>query len=306
MGHKSKECLKVQAQKVMSSLTQLGRSKHDDKLQAGRAYDALIRRGETLGISKQEYINNAIRDHIYSINTYSTYEKHNNYFLAYCEDKGCKTLAQCREYVPEWLNGRIQQGLSPYTVQTEAAALGKLYQCPVSEFGVDIPTRHRGDITRSRGVADRDRGFSLEKNSEIINFARGTGLRRNELESLTKEQLRYRENEAYLVVKGKGGRTREAPIVGPHRQEIIDKIERSEGLVWDKVPSHMDVHGYRSDYATAIYTAYSRDISQIPYKERYYCRGDRKGEIMDKSAMRMASEALGHSRLEVVAGHYIR
>ncbi len=306
MGHKQRECLKVQAQKVMSELTQLGRSKHEDKIQAGREYDALISRGENVGMSKQEFINDHIRDHIYSINTYATYEKHNNYFLSYCEDKGCKTLAQCREHVSEWLNGRIEQGLSPYTIQTEAAALGKLYQCPVGDFGVNIPVRHREDITRSRGVADRDRGFSLEKNAEIINFARGTGLRRHELENLTKEQLHYKDGEPYLTIRGKGGRYREAPVVGPHKQEIIDKIERSEGRVWDKVPSHMDVHGYRSDYATAIYTAYAREPEEIPYKERYYCRGDRKGEVMDKTAMKMASVALGHNRLEVVAGHYIR
>lgn len=304
MGHKQSKCLKVQAQEKMSSLTQLGRSKHDDKYQAGLEYDRLSRSGQKPDMSKQEYINNAIRDHIYSINTYATYEKHNNYFLQHCESLGCKTLEQCRPYVTEWLQGRIDKGLSSYTIQTEAAALGKLYQCPVSEFGVDIPTRHREDITRSRGVADRDRGFSLEKNSEIVNFCRGTGLRRNELENLQSSQLINKNGEYYLGIRGKGGRYREAPIVGPHKAEIVARIQNANGKVWESVPSHMDVHSYRSDYATAIYTAHSRDV--IPKGDRYYCRGDRKGEVMDKPAMKMASEALGHSRLEVVAGHYIR
>lgn len=304
MGHKQSKCLKVQAQEKMSSLTQLGRSKHDDKYQAGLEYDRLSRSGQKPDMSKQEYINNAIRDHIYSINTYATYEKHNNYFLQYCESLGCKTLEQCRPYVTEWLQGRIDKGLSSYTIQTEAAALGKLYQCPVNEFGVDIPTRHREDITRSRGVADRDRGFSLEKNSEIVNFCRGTGLRRNELENLQSSQLINKNGEYYLGIRGKGGRYREAPIVGPHKDEIVARIQNANGKVWESVPSHMDVHSYRSDYATAIYTAHARDV--IPKGDRYYCRGDRKGEVMDKPAMKMASEALGHSRLEVVAGHYIR
>lgn len=305
MGHKNKECLKVQAMKQFKEITCLGRSKHEDKKQAGREYDQLIRSGNKPDMSKQEYINQAIRDKIYSINTYATYEKHNNYFLQYCEDKGCKTLAQCREHVTEWLNERKAQGLSAYTIQTEAAALGKLYQCPVSDFGVDIPVRHRGDITRSRGVADRDRGFSLENNKEIINFCRGTGLRRSELASLEKSQLIDKGNGDYaLAITGKGGRYREAPIVGPHKADIVERIQNSTGKVWDSIPSHMDVHGYRSDYATAIYTAHARE--DIPKNERYHCRGDRKGEVMDKTAMKMASEALGHSRLEVVAGHYIR
>ena len=38
----------------------------------------------------------------------------------------------------------------------------------------------------------------------------------------------------------------------------------------------------------------------------YHCRSDRKGVSFDKAAMIKASEALGHGRLDVVAGHYIR
>ena len=66
----------------------------------------------------------------------------------------------------------------------------------------------------------------------------------------------------------------------------------------------MDVHSYRSEYATAIYMAYARD--PIPKEDRYFCRGDRKGTVMDRFAMMQASEALRQSRIDVVAGHYIR
>lgn len=300
MSHKSKECLKVQANRQLNQLCCLGRSKYEDKKIAEREYDTLASKD----ISKQEYINNAIRDKIYSYNTYATYEKHINYFLKECEAKGCKTLAECRQYVTPWLNSRINQGLSAYTVSVEASALAKLYQVPVTSFSVDIPTRNRENISRSRGNADRDRGFSLEKNKEIINFCRGTGLRRSELASLRTEQLHFRNNEPFLTVCGKGGRVRDVAIVGNHRDEIVARIQTANGRVWPSIPSHMDVHSYRSDYATAIYKAYERD--NIPQKDKYFCRGDRKGEVLDKQAMKMASEALGHSRLEVVAGHYIR
>ena len=81
MGHKQYKCLKVQARERFDKITCFGRSKNDDKKEAGSHYDQLVRRGEDPGITKQEYINNAIRDKIYSINTYGTYAKHNNYFL---------------------------------------------------------------------------------------------------------------------------------------------------------------------------------------------------------------------------------
>lgn len=320
MGYKNKKCLKVQAKERFEELKCFGRSKHEDKKAAGQEYDRLKSRGEAPEMTKQEYINNAIRDKIYSINTYGTYAKHNNYFWEYCEkEHGCKTLEQCRQYVDEWLQKRIDAGLSAYTISMEKAALCKVYQVDASAF-IETPERSRGDISRSRGVALRDTGFSLKNNAEIINFCRGTGLRRFELAKLNGDDLKYdKDNEPYLVVYGKGGRKREAPIVGPHKDEIVAKIKAANGgKVWDKIPSHMDVHGYRADYATAIYTAYARDLEEIKDKKWYnhktkkwenaiyHCRSDRKGTAFDKEAMIKASEALGHGRLDVVAGHYIR
>ena len=38
---------------------------------------------------------------------------------------------------------------------------------------------------------------------------------------------------------------------------------------------------------------------------RYYCRNDLKGVVYDKQAMRIASRALGHNRICVIAGHYL-
>lgn len=320
MGHKQHKCLKVQAKERFDKLTCFGRSKNEDKKEAGREYDQLIRRGEAPAMTKQEYINNAIRDKIYSINTYGTYAKHNNYFWEYCEkEHKCKTLEQCRQYVDEWLQKRINEGKSAYTISMEKAALCKVYQVDASAF-IDTPERSRGDITRSRGTAARDVGFSLKNNAEIINFCRGTGLRRFELAKLQGSDLKYdKDGEPYLVVRGKGGRYREAPVVGPHKDEIIAKIKASDGgKVWEKIPSHMDVHGYRADYATAIYTAYARDPEELKGQKwynaktkkmesaTYHCRSDRKGTAFDKAAMIKASEALGHGRLDVVAGHYIR
>lgn len=66
----------------------------------------------------------------------------------------------------------------------------------------------------------------------------------------------------------------------------------------------MDVHGYRAVYATEVYAMYARD--EIPKEDKYICRKDQKGIILDKKAMLEASKALGHNRIDVVAGHYIR
>ena len=65
MSRKDKICLKMQAKQVMDKLCAFGRSKHMDKVEAGREYDRL----RNPSMSRQEYINNAIRDKIYSANT---------------------------------------------------------------------------------------------------------------------------------------------------------------------------------------------------------------------------------------------
>lgn len=303
MSHKNKICLKMQSKQVFDQLVCFGRSKYEDKKAAADEYDRLPLEQRTG--TKQEYINSKIRDKIYSHGTYGDYVKHINYFLKYCEDTyRCKTLKQCRDYVDEWLTLRMGQGLSAYTIKLEAAALGKLYQESTENF-IPTPDRKRADITRSRNYAKRDYGFSLDKNKEIIDFCRGTGLRRSELTALTGDQLILCDGNAYIAVKGKGGRYREAPIIGPNRDRIIDRMQRAgHNKVWESIPSHMDVHEYRSEYATAIYIAYARE--EIPKEDRYCCKADRKGTVMDKQAMRMASQALGHSRINVVAGHYIR
>ena len=305
MSNKNKICLKMQSKQVFDRLVCFGRSKYEDKRAAEDEYDRLPPEQRTG--TKQEYINAAIRDKIYSHGTYGDYVKHINYFLNWCEDTyHCKTLKQCRDHVDEWLTLRIEQGLSAYTLKLEAAALGKLYQESTENF-VHTPERKRENITRSRGYARRDYGFSLEKNKEIIDFCRATGLRRSELTALTGDQLILRDGDAYIGVKGKGGRYREAPVIGPHRDAVIARMQNAgPNKVWKSVPGHMDVHNYRAEYATAIYEAFARPREEIPKEDRYYCQSDRKGTVLDKQAMAAASMALGHSRLNVVAGHYIR
>ena len=50
----------------------------------------------------------------------------------------------------------------------------------------------------------------------------------------------------------------------------------------------------------------SKERENIPPKDRDCCRNDRKGQHWDKQAMQKASEALGHNRIDVIAGHYLK
>ena len=94
-----------------------------------QAYDRLTGM-QAFGESKKEAVKNGTDGQkIFSFNTYQSYWKHTKYFLSYIKEKHpeCTTLKSAKKYVNEWLQARADQGLSAWTVQLEAKALGKLY-----------------------------------------------------------------------------------------------------------------------------------------------------------------------------------
>lgn len=263
---------------------------------------------EKLAIGQSKYLDKSLKQNsnkIYSWDTYRNYLKHNCYFVLWCkENYKCKTLDQCRSHIDEWLITRVH--LSAYTIKLEAAALAKLYNCSTKEF---IPTkaRYRSEITRSRGKKIRDKHFSEINNQEFVQFCKSTGLRRNELKSLTGDKLIQKDGIYYIKVDAgsKGGRHREVPIIGDVDFIVARMMNAGLNKVWNRLPSGADIHSYRADYATALYLSHKRKILSIPKKERYCCRGDRKGLWLDKKAMLITSKALGHNRINVIAEHYL-
>lgn len=286
MGHKNKPnrgSLVKQVQDSLDAKLQIGRKKKPDKLS---------------GISQ---------NYIYSWETYHSYLKHCCYFVKWCkENHGCKTIEQCKAYVSEWMKTR--EHLSVYTQKMEASALVKLYGCTLEELNIHTAARQRKDITRSRNTVKRDKHFSESNHVELVAFCRATGLRRAELKALRGTAL-YQDRSGYylhITSGSKGGRERYAPIISD-KDLVIRLCKRAgDGKVFEKIPSGADIHSYRRDYATAIYWQHARPLEQLTAKEKYYCRGDRNGEVFDRAAMRIASNALGHGRIEVIAGHYLK
>lgn len=324
-----------------------------------QAYDRLTGM-QAFGESKKQAVADGTeKDKIFSFSTYKAYWKHIKYFTKYIREKHpeCTTLKSAKKYVNEWLQARTDQGLSAWTIQLEAKAMGKLYGIsPDDENYFKPPKRNREDIKRSRGVRVRDKHFSKTNNDELIRFCKGTGLRRRELAELRGKDLVTREKiEAEIswlesrppaeltpvdtkrlemlqdtrlfegdyfthVRSGKGGRERLSPIIGPDSAQIIERMQNTpdEEKVWQHVHQSADIHGYRAEYATAMYKAHARPIEEIPYdrvnkgtgrkyqSEVYTCRKDEAGRKLDKAAMLVCSKALGHNRISVVADNYIR
>ena len=281
MGHKNKKSLIRQVQERLDSMLAIGESKYIDK-----KYD--LTKGK-----------------IYSWTTYRSYLQQCCQFARYCRDNHhCKNLADCRQYVGEWMESR--QELSAYTQKLSASALCKLYGESLEELGISTKRAARNEITRSRGTAKRDSHFSEEKNADFVEFCRSTGLRRSEITKLRGDQLLQEEGQWYIQTTGKGGRFRIIPICGDVELVVWKMQAAGTGKVWKKVPQNADIHSYRADYASRIYLKYARPIEELPRKERYICRKDKRGITYDRAAMLEASRALGHNRISVVGAHYLR
>lgn len=294
------------------------------------------------------------KNKIYSDKTFKTYKQHAEYFADWLDKTHPgTTIKKGRKYAVEWLQYRETVcHESPSTLHLERSVINKLYQKRVN---YTPPPRHRADFTRSRNETAYDAHFSAEKHSELVEFGKATGCRRQILQRLrgrdlwTREQLEtlknqqklrtddektlYRAASAALSVwgnrpegdyyilhwKDKGGKTRFAPIIGPHKGDVVKRMQNTvpDALVWDKVPKAMEEHSYRATYASNFYDNLARPIDEIPYdkvnrgsgrryqSDVYHCRADLRGVKLDKRAMKLVSKALGHERLDVIAADYL-
>lgn len=290
---------------------------------------ASLRSMERFGESKFDAKHNGtMKDGIYSYSTAHTYNRECQKFANYVKEVSPQgrytSLEDAKAYVKEYIaRENADTSKSAYTVKLERSALAKLYRMDSRELG-EVRECKRSDITRSRertvisektgkeinNQSTRAGHFSEKNHPNEVTFARSTGMRRSEIEQVRGDQLHQRaDGSLYFKLEGsqcKGGRPRELPVIGD-RDKVKELCDRAgHGRVFEKVPAAMDVHHYRSDYATTLYKSIARERDDIPKNERYCCRGDLKGTWYDREAMKTVSNALGHNRINVIAEHYLR
>lgn len=247
---------------------------------------------------------------IFSFSTLETYIKQCCSFVKWAKaeyGKEVQTLQDCRPYVGRYLQRAIDRGDSAWSIRTYAAALAKLYHTQSTAFGVELPTRHRQDITRSRGPAEMDRGVSKAANADVYTICRATGCRRHELVAMRAEHLDYKDGQYYMRIVGKGGKERFALIRPDMLAQALPIIQaRGAGRVFDKIPAHLDVHAERREYAQALYKALARPIEAITDRGELYVRqGKKDGAVFDRVALLQVSKYLGHNRANVIANNYL-
>lgn len=305
----------------------MGKNKIDIRNEIKSKLHGMERFGESKYSAK---LTGDVKHGIYSYSTATAYNRDCQRFADYViSQHGNRyiSLDDARQYAEGFLRSELESGKSVYTVKAERAALAKLYGVDGRKI-CELPNRSRADITRSReryitsaktgkqilNPSSRAGHFSEKNHREIVEFCKSTGLRRSELQQLRGDQLRKFDidgrTEYAIVLDGsqcKGGRSRWIPVVVGNIDNVVQLMESAgSGRVFDSVPAAMDVHHYRSEFASELYKAVARPVNEIPRDERYCCRGELKGTWYDKRAMQIVSDALGHNRISIIAEHYLR
>ena len=246
---------------------------------------------------------------IHSYKTRMTYQEHSLRFVNWVRDtEGIRDLATLDPRANELASRYLQQGIdahkSPYTLQTERAALRMFFGDRSLAGDVALPVRAGKDITRSRGAAARDSHYQARNWPEFETFQRAVGLRKGELQRIRVGDIRYDGTGRLVahVANGKGGKPRDVPVLAGHERKVLDLVagRKPDELVLRKVPD-TDIHGLRRVYAQALYKQYSPTAPQIPPISQRLRPKD-----YDKQAALRVSRALGHNRLDVVLRNYLR
>lgn len=273
----------------------------------------------------QHKIDGDYKDYIFSYNTYKSYKKELSYFARYIkENHKCKTLEEARLFADAWIEKRLSEGKSAFTLKLDIAALCKLYGDTSADY-IPTPKRERKNIKRSRHPVERDKHWSQEKWSTYKTFCECTGLRKSELRALSPGSLVHgkdcdnpanlsqEEHEKlwYIIVEkgSKGGKKRLAPIIGTPEevQLVVDTMKNcTTSRVFPRIPDASDQHYFRSVYAQKCYLRYARPVNEIPREDRCYRRKDlRKRPPLDKISLRICSRFLGHNRESVAREFYL-
>ncbi len=239
---------------------------------------------------------------IHSLTTRGVYQQHILTFVNWSRDTyhihHLEQVDACAdELATQYLTEHIAAGRSPYTVQTERAALRMFFSSRDLVSTITLPARRRDQIRRSRGTVAQDKEFQPLNWQREITFLRSCGLRRSEACDLcVKDIKRYPNGHLDIYVKqGKGGRPRNVPVLPGREQDVLSVIEGRdlEEKVFTRLPVRLDIHALRREYAQTLY------LSHTPGRELPPSSGRLKPNDYDELAAMNVSAAL-------VLRHYLR
>ena len=228
--------------------------------------------------------------YIHSEKTIETYMQHARQYGDWLRERGMGrcSLQEAREHAGEYISSMP----SAWSQKCARSALARVFDCKGQDLCA-VKDRRSEDIVRGRTMTDR--AAAIERNHpDLAEVCRSVGVRHGrELFQICPDAIRYKDGEMYLNLIGKGGRPREILVLGKGRE--ISERDLASGRFSGKdqmyhVPSHMNVHAYRADYAARCYDYAARH--NLASGETYHSR--KLGKDYDKGCLSFVDQNLGH------------
>lgn len=298
--------------------SKIGQSKHSAKQAAREAW--LATHGDLRGW------NPAKADGIFSRGTMGTYIGAVSGLARYAAEHGARRPADLTAQMgADYLRAMHAEGQSAWSIATAAAAANKAMGWDLSPAALGLPSRRKGDITRSRVPRVHDsRDFTAY--TDQIALAKATGIRRQSMLRIRPMDC-VRDSQGTVIgvaVVEKGGRHRIAPVLAACRADvtkIVDAAIQAHGAdapVFRQYDVHIDNHHYRAEYAGALlHQLEAERASGSPLfggafglTDYAHLRGrDAKRRAVTQGhatdLLAAVSGALGHARIDVVLRHYL-
>lgn len=208
-------------------------------------------------------------------------------------NRGYKDLTQVNlEDCAAYLAVRQSSGLSAWTLSRDRTALTRILGFDSQQLS--IPERKAADVKRGRGP---ERAVA-DKYQPMVAFLRASGLRRHEAQLLEARDINVAAGTV-TVRRGKGGRSRTVNLLD---KNILSKIQLDNKAptdrVFDLLPKSINVHGYRRQFAQALF----QRLAGAAY-------GNAKlDQNVVRRALAQVSQELGHGsgRLSLVRNYYLK
>jgi integrase len=285
-----------------------------DRLDEKMAIGQSRRKAKPAARASGEHVWTYSTERIHSFKTRGVYQGHLVRFARWAhathQIKNLEELdTRASELASAYMQQRLDEGKSPYTLQAERAALRLFFSDRALAQDVTLPRRARANITRSRRPVAHDRHIQLAHWQPLIHFLEVTGLRRNEVWLLRVGDIVARDTEpdfagqtTVKVRNGKGGKSRTVPVLAGREQDALSQKEgrQDDERVFPAIPRHLDIHSYRRAYAQSLYLTFAPGRSLPPLVGRL-----NRSEY-DAEAVLRVSHALGHNRTSIVLHHYLR
>ncbi|MGN1418051.1 MAG: hypothetical protein ACI4W6_01845 [Acutalibacteraceae bacterium] len=200
-------------------------------------------------------------------------------FIKFCrEEYNCKSFDDCRKHIQDYANYLMSHQYSPSTIHTYIVAVCTAFHTPLEE--VKKPKRKVSEYTRGRNESVFDakrksRDLFDAQWSELVEFQKRVGIRRNELKHLCGRNLKYDEsNHLCVEVECGKGRKYQLQRILPQDEEFIKSCFDGKATDEKIFPpelfnNDLNLHYLRAEHAKEYYNYELQKIRTEPgYREQ--------------------------------------